>query len=278
MKQQKSRFGLELDLMADDFDFSAGPELETPVVRGEDEEPIGPQDIAAQTASLMAQEQAEEAVYEQMDPPQRIATLMSQMPTRRKDLLAIMALCQEPTSFEQVERAIGEIQKTNVTVFSSANLCALLEKAGALDRVLEDGSPYPTQSFEPRVVEDEEGNKHLEAVEAPAVYWVSTQAAKDIVEADDPSARLRELLEEDAKYLPIYERVLTLTIERDGATTKALGDAIDDDPLVQDPRYFAMHFTERLEKADAVEWTGATWKITELGKSALEELAAKKEA
>lgn len=278
MKQQNSRFGLDLDLMADDFGFSSEPELEIPITHGEDEEPIGPQDIAAQTASLIAQEKAEEAVYEQMDAPQRIDALMGQMPTRRKDLLTIMALCQEPTSFEQVEQAVGKVQKTNASVFTSANLCALLEKAGALERVLEDGTPYPTESFEPRVVEDEQGNKHLEAVEAPAVYWVSTQAANDAVAADDPQGRLDALLEEDEKYLPIYTRVLKMTSEPDGATTKALGDAVDKDPLVQEPRYFAMHFTERLEKADAVEWTGKVWAATELGRNTLEKLDARMEA
>lgn len=272
MMQTPSRFGLEMEPAADEPAGARSPEIETPIVRGEDEEPIGPQDIAAQTASLIAQEKAEEAVYEQMDPPQRIATLMKQMPTRRKELLTIMGMCDAPTSFAEVEAAVKQIQQLNETVFTSANLCALLEKAGALERVLEDGSPYPAESFEPRVVEDEQGNKHLEAVEPPAVYWVSTQAAIDAVASDDPGARLSELLASDAGYLPIYRRVLSMASAEAGTTTKALGDAIDDDPLVQEPRYFAMHFAGRLEEAEAIAWTGTVWKTTELGSVKLAEL------
>ena len=258
----------------DAFDgaFSKSPELEKPIIRQEDEEPIGPQDIAPQTANLIAQEKAKEAMYEQMEPAQRIETLMQQMPTRKKELLKIMAMCTKPTSFQEVASEVEKIQQANATVFDSANLCALLENAGALTRVLQDGSPYPTQTFEPRVVTDENGNETLEPVSPPDVYWHSTKAAADAVALDNPSERLEALLNANAKYLPIYKRVLSMACADGGTSTEELGDAIDKDPLVQKPRFFAMHFTEALEEADAVEWTGERWKATELGKAKLAQL------
>ena len=70
--------------------------------------------------------------------------------------------------------------------------------------------------------------------------------------------------------MDIYLRVLDMCADNGGTTTPALSAAIDKDPLVQSPRFFAQHFTERLEKAGAVEWDGA-WKITDLGRSYLED-------
>lgn len=268
MAQSQSRFGLGFDLGARDVARDEMPD--DPVQPTEDTEPIGPEDIAAQTASHLAQEQAAEAAFEALEPAERIAEVLKQMAPRRKELLAIIEACDgKVVRFDEVETMVESIQQNCKTVFNSANLCAVLEHAGALVRVTESGEPYPTGSFEPTVVENADGTKSLVPVEPPAVYWTATAEGVQVAEADDPGSRLRGMLEEEPQYLPIYARMLSLCSEANGATTAALGEAIDHDPLVQNPRYFAMHFSERLEANDAIEWNSKTWAITEIGRTAL---------
>ena len=262
----QSRFGLGFDMPRGSAE---EPDEQPAPAPASDEEIISPADIAAQTASHLEQEKAAEAAFQALSPAERIAELLSQMAPRRKELLAILNACAAPTSFEDVERVVAPIQKNCKTVFDSANLCAVLERCGGLRRVTEDGSDYPAEAFEPQVIENADGSKSLKPVEPPAVYWETTPEGAQAAAGDNPAVRLHAMLAEEPQYLPIYERVLAMSCEDGGTTTKALGQAIDKDPLVQSPRYFAMHFTERLEADDAIEWADNAWRATELGKQAL---------
>ena len=62
-----------------------------------------------------------------------------------------------------------------------------------------------------------------------------------------------------------------LAQNQDGLPLSKIADAVDDDPLVQKPRFYAGHFLERLERADAVQWRDA-WCITQIGRESLEQL------
>ena len=52
-----------------------------------------------------------------------------------------------------------------------------------------------------------------------------------------------------------------------------LSAAIDDDPLIQKPRYFSQHFLKNLERHEAVAWQDNRWHTTQLGCQLLEDLA-----
>lgn len=51
-------------------------------------------------------------------------------------------------------------------------------------------------------------------------------------------------------------------------TTKELDQAVDGDPLCQEPRRFCGFFRGKLEETGAIEWRDA-WTITDLGRSVL---------
>ena len=84
--------------------------------------------------------------------------------------------------------------------------------------------------------------------------------------------QLRALLDEDAAYAPIYQRILRLCAADGGTTTPTINNAVDHDPLVQKPRFYAPHFVDRLEKCDALAWRKA-WCITDIGRAGLDMLA-----
>lgn len=202
---------------------------------------------------------------------ERIADLLKSMAPRKKVLLSIIGFCEEEKPVSEVNALVDELQENNFSVYTAANLCSLLEKAGAIERITEEGEAAEDVENEPQVVVVD-GVEYLEAAPTIEMRWVATQAGMDAVEADKPLDRLMNLLEEDKKYAVIYKRILTLCAEDGGANTKALGEAVDKDPLVQKPRLYAPHFMDKLEKCDALIWK-KTWITTDIGIKGLEVLA-----
>ena len=202
---------------------------------------------------------------------ERIDDLLKAMARRRTVLLGILAACAQPQPASAVKAQVDELQANNFSVYSAANLCSLLEKAGALERVTADGDPADDAEIEPETVVVD-GVEYLEAREPVETYWRATAPGIAALEADKPLDRLRALLEQDAAYAPIYQRILNLCAADGGAATPAINDAVDNDPLVQKPRFYAPHFIDRLEKCDALVWK-KTWRTTDIGRAGLDLLA-----
>lgn len=140
---------------------------------------------------------------------ERIDDLLKAMAPRRTVLLGILAACAQPQPASAVKAQVDELQANNFSVYSAANLCSLLEKAGALERVTADGDPADDAETEPETVVVD-GVEYLEACEPVETYWLATAPGIAALEADKPLDRLRALLEEDAAYAPIYQRILNL--------------------------------------------------------------------
>lgn len=201
-----------------------------------------------------------------------ITLLLDEMPARRPVLLGILAFCATPRTEAEVAAQVGVLQARSSSVFDAASLCALLNRAGALALETAAGAPASTLDTAPELVR-EGGTSFLVVHATPELLWHTTPAGAAALAADDPVARLVATLSEETAYLPIYRQVLELCARSEGAGARELGEAIDDDPLLQEPRLFVQHFLERLEAAEALSWDG-TWHITELGQAALDTLGA----
>lgn len=103
---------------------------------------------------------------------------------------------------------------------------------------------------------------------APPCRYRATQAGLDAVAAHVNEGLVAEKIEEDERYLPIFQRVLEMCAREGGCPTKELDQAVDGDPLCQEPRRFCGFFRGKLEETGAIEWRDA-WTITDLGRSVL---------
>ena len=259
-----SKFDLTLDAGYDDFD-----PLED-VGEDEDEEGAEHTAVSAATDAPDAIEQAPAA--DARTPQERIDDLFKSMAPRRKVLLGILACVSEGRKpVAEVNAEVDRLQEDNFSVYSAANLCTLLEKAGAIERVTAEGQPADEVETEPKTVVVD-GVEYLEAAEPVEIFWRITDAGQEKLASDNPADRLRELLAKDEQYAVIYKRILTLCAAEGGATTPSINSAVDDDPLVQKPRLYAPHFVDLLEKCDALEWRKA-WYTTEIGQQGLAALA-----
>lgn len=203
---------------------------------------------------------------------ERIRELFNNMNPHRRVLYGVLRALREPVGNDQVGSVIDALRAHKFSVYSTSNICTMLETAGAVRRVLEDGTPYEDFKPEPKIVV-EDGVEYWQAVPAPMPYWQITEAGQAQLDSYHPIEKLEATFAEEAEYLTLYKRVLTLCTADEGVSMKQMSAAVDSDPLVAtEPRnYFVQHFVEALERGEAVAWNGKAWKITEVGRQALAE-------
>lgn len=218
-------------------------------------------DVVEDTTPAYANRPAEERTQE----------LFNNMSPHRRVLYGVLRAMEEPLSCDAADEVIENLRAHKFSVYSPANICTMLETAGAIDRVLEDGTPYEEYEPEPKVVIID-GVEYWEPTEAPAPYWQISDAGRAQLEQYKPEQKLAEQFEREPEFLKIYKRILTMGAEEGGKTMKQFSAAVDSDPLVAtEPRdYFVQHFVEALERCEAVVWQGSAWVTTDLGKKALE--------
>jgi hypothetical protein len=190
-----------------------------------------------------------------------------------------MQFCLEPQPIDAVNEHIEELKRWNKSVYSPADITRLLETNGGLVRITEDSDSDEDddevitiiEEKEPEIVEID-GVEYWKPAVPTQIMWLTTEAGKNVMGADDPLARCRDLFAEEPQFLTIYKRMLKACDVDGGVNKKYLDKLVDNDPLVQKPKRYAMRFVERLERCDALEWRGK-WCITEIGKLAMEDLA-----
>lgn len=277
-------FEPNFDLDFDFDDYNTEPEIDAYNEPSPFEIPANPYVDTAATVPVRVDTRTRE---------ERIADLFEQMATHRKTLEGVIGACTEPQLASELYAYIESLQETDFSVFSAASICAALERAGALERLggEEESAPEseapaaethaaPAETTAEETPElaasatvvAEDGVEYLDIQPAAEVQWVATAEGLAYVNAKDPMAAIKNLFETEAAYLPIFKRALTMAAAESGTTLPKLEEAIDEDPLVQNPRFYAPYFAELLEQCDALEWRGG-WHASTVGLEALALLA-----
>lgn len=229
----------------------------------------------------------------ELSPAERIEKLLAGMPGQQFRLLRAVELCAEPRTLEEAAAALDEAHPSPTSVYSSVQVIQLLERAGALERLEDEGAgDAPAEGEEDRATEAmgesadadiapsaaEDGEALAEGEEpegdfisvtpAPPCRYQATQAGFDAIAAHVNEDRIVQKIVEEKRYLPIFQRVLEMTAREGGCPTKELDAAVDGDPLCAEPRRFCGFFRGKLEETGAIEWRD-TWTITDLGRSVL---------
>lgn len=212
--------------------------------------------------------------YAQRPAEERLRQLFSQLHSQKEIVHGIIDAARTPHTAEDIERGIARARSRKFSVYSTANICSMLETAGGLVRVNEDGGPYEVGDVQPDI-ELIDGEEYYVAATPPAMYWQSTPEAIAVMEEDDPYERVERQLAKENELLPVHKAVLKMAAAEGGTTSPKLSAALDDHPLIAKPRrFFAQHFVDVLERAGAIRWSGRVWEITTVGQHALDELLA----
>lgn len=196
------------------------------------------------------------------DAAERTRQLLEDMPGRRRAVVTLLAYLREAHTPEEVRAEIARIQAHDASAYSAGSYCMLLEEAGAIERLTIDGAMWPDARQSPEVVE-EDGGRFYKPGPKLAFMWKATQAGARVLRENEPDVLISALMETDGKYREIYARIMRMCMQQ-GCPISVLNDAVDLDPLVQEPPLKASHFVERLEKAGALAWDGL-WTATDAG-------------
>lgn len=201
---------------------------------------------------------------------ERIEALFAQMPTLEKMLFNILDTCKEPVATQDLEAHIAKLKEHHHAIYTPATLCTLLEQAGALDKCTEDGTSLADYVQEPlKVIID--GAEYWEVAPAPVIYWMLTPEGLAQLETYKPLERIDQCYTQEPQYAQIFTTVLELCARVGGSSIKQIGDVVDDEPIMQNPKRYAMYFIDKLEHAGAVEWQGS-WIATAPGQEYLQKL------
>ncbi len=196
------------------------------------------------------------------DAAERTRRLLEDMPGRRRAVVALLAYLCEARTPEEARAEIARIQAHDASAYSAGSYCMLLEEAGSIERLAIDGAIWPDVRQSPEVVE-EDGGRFYKPGPKLAFMWKVTQAGAQVLRENEPDVLIGDLMEADGKYRDIYARIMRMCMQQ-GCPISVLNDAVDLDPLVQEPPLKASHFVERLEKAGALAWDGL-WTTTDAG-------------
>jgi hypothetical protein len=200
---------------------------------------------------------------------QRIEDLFAAMATRRRVLLDILEFLDAPQRSDALQQKVEKLQEYNASVYSGYNLSLLLEEAGAIQKVSEDGSQFDEETEQLPDVVEVDGLPFFKPTDGKQVFWLITAEGRAYLEADDPFGRLAELIAEEPQYQAIYKNLLEFCDNEAGRGVEELAALIDDDPLVQKPRRYFSYFVKKLEDGNALVWT-KKWHTTASGKRGLE--------
>ena len=199
-----------------------------------------------------------------LSPAERIEKLLAGIPGQQFRLLHAVAFCTEPKTMDEAVADLDAAYPTTTSVYSSAQVVQLLERDGALERIVDESAEDAADAAVPA---EDEGDFISVTPAAPCRYR-ATRAGLDAIAAHVNESLVVEKIVEDERYLPIFQRVLEMTAREGGCPTKELDQAVDGDPLCQEPRRFCGFFRGKLEETGAIEGRDS-WTITELGRSVL---------
>lgn len=201
----------------------------------------------------------------------RLQELFDKMPGQTTVLYGILNSCLEVIPVMKANEEIERLSQYHKSVYTPADLTALLEKAGGIQRTDADGLAYnEEETAEGRIVSID-GVEYLEPATPPKVYWKTTDAGYTFLTMHKPVQQLENLLDRDSAYISIYQRVLKCCSVEEGASHEDITSLVDGDPLVKQPLRTAPYFTNNLSRVDALEWKDA-WFLTESGRQALDQL------
>ncbi|NHM13232.1 hypothetical protein [Xiamenia xianingshaonis] len=198
----------------------------------------------------------------------RIEALFNQMPTLHAMLYSMLEACTSPVAVADLEAQVGELKQHHHCIYDPSTLADLLERASAIRKTDAEGTPLDEVEQEPLRVE-EDGVEYWAVAPAPDVHWMLTDDGRAKLDRYHPLELIRACVAEDARYPEIYHTVLRLCARDGGSTLAVIGDAVDDEPVLQSPKRFATYFVDKLERAGAISWNGH-WCATSAGIEYLE--------
>lgn len=247
----------DFDIIQDDEEATPDEEIPTAVYAVDDTETSAPEPEPAPDTRPASE---------------RIADLFDEMAPRKRVMLAILDYLRDVHSAPELADKVDELQTYDHSVYTSTNYCTMLEGAGAIVRVGEDGQPVDEtiRRTPEHVIID--GVEYLKPLPPRTLYWITSPDGIDELEKNDPAAALQKLLADKPENATLYKKILLMGDADEGTTIKAVDDFADEVGRARHTTLYGANYIDDLETCGAIRWSGA-WRTTDLGRQAIEQLA-----
>ncbi len=261
--------------LTDDADFEYDPLADSGIQ--DDDDVDGSEDYDASEGQLgpTADARTTTPVVPEKDdrePQERIEDLFAAWKTRRRILLGILSFVDTPQSPDALQEKVDDLQRYDRSVYTGYDYASVLEEAGAITKINEDGSPFDEEAEqEPEIVEVD-GARFYKPTDGKQFLWVATEDGRAYAQKDDPFTRLANLIEQEETYRGIYKDVLEFCSQDGGRSSQELDELVSSNPLTKSPYRHYSYFARKLEECEGLAWT-TNWSTTEVGVRGLSELS-----
>ena len=139
---------------------------------------------------------------------ERIENLLAGIPGQQFRLLHAVEFCTEPKTMDEAVADLDAAYPNTTSVYGSAQVVQLLERDGALERIVDEDAAHAAAGDAADALAEDEG--FISVTPAPPCRYRATQAGLDAVAAHVNEGLVAEKIEEDERYLPIFQRVLEM--------------------------------------------------------------------
>ncbi|MBR2836635.1 MAG: hypothetical protein IKE43_13115 [Coriobacteriales bacterium] len=191
---------------------------------------------------------------------EKIAKLLQEMRSQKRELLAVMDFCREEHTSEEIDEMLAPYKEHRRSVYDGMAIRSLLEKAGAL--------VYHANDEQPEEVANENGD--LVLPEPSVGTWSSTEAAIECCDADDPYGELVKAMNDAQGPAEAYALVLAIC-DDENQTASAISQRLQESGVLEGDNHDPIYFVSKLEEIEALEWRGY-WTTTDLGRRYLAQI------
>lgn len=143
---------------------------------------------------------------------ERIEKLLAGIPGQQFRLLHAVEFCTEPKTMDEAVANLDAAYPNTTSVYGSAQVVQLLERDGALERIVDEDAAHAAAGDAADTPAEDEG--FISVTPAPPCHYRATQAGLDAVAAHVNEGLVAERISEDERYLPIFQRVLEMCARR----------------------------------------------------------------
>jgi hypothetical protein len=182
----------------------------------------------------------------------------------------VVLYCKQERTMSDIEAFVKKNEYSKMFVETPAALVTILVNNGyLLERTYVDGELYSGTDedlYEDETIPEDASIEHR---------YESTQSGQETIEEFLPSSLISKLFNEHPEHADAFKSVLRMCSEGESLTKESIATALENESLVPHdartglPRVLPSYFTDKLERAGALEWKHG-WQITEEGRAFLE--------
>lgn len=200
----------------------------------------------------------------------RLARLLADVQGLKPVFVGTIEFCRSKRRPAEVDECYEDLTEYNFCNFSPVRMRALLEEAGALCYIEDEGAvadqagrSVTADADAPLADEQDAEGDYYEIAVRPEGWWQATEEGLAVIDSVDPVGDALQMIGAEPEYEGAY-RLLLQALAEGGKSLDALQESIEGDAAIASGRRYVSALIKRLEENAIVEFKG-TWRLLPAG-------------